>query len=83
MGELSDSVVKYLLQTPTISELRPGYEGANIGTIIGFLVTFVVFIGGVILWIVCLIKGYSGTMWRMPFVAQFADKIMGAGPATA
>jgi acyl-CoA thioesterase FadM len=34
--ELSDSVVKYLLQTPTTSELRPGYEGANIGTIIGF-----------------------------------------------
>ena len=54
-----------------------------IGTIIGFLVTFVVFIGGVILWIVCLIKGYSGTMWRMPFVALFADKILGAGPATA
>jgi uncharacterized membrane protein len=54
-----------------------------IGTIIGFLITFVVFIGGVILWIVCLIKGYSGTMWRMPLIAQFADKIMGAGPATA
>ncbi|MBG0567799.1 hypothetical protein [Actinoplanes aureus] len=36
MGELSDSVVKHLLQSPTTSELRPGYEGANIGTIIGF-----------------------------------------------
>jgi uncharacterized membrane protein len=53
-----------------------------IGTIIGFLITFVVFIGGVILWIICLIKGYSGTMWRMPLIAQFADKIMGTGPAT-
>ncbi|MEK8104480.1 hypothetical protein NKG94_03585 [Micromonospora sp. M12] len=35
-GELSDSVVKYLLEASTTSELRPGYEGANIGTIIGF-----------------------------------------------
>ena len=50
-----------------------------IGTIIGFLITFVVFIGGVILWIICLIKGYSGQMWRMPMLASFADRIMGAG----
>jgi uncharacterized membrane protein len=53
-----------------------------IGTIIGFLVTFVVFIGGVILWIVCLIKGYSGQMWRMPVVAPYADRIMGSGGST-
>ena len=50
-----------------------------IGTIIGFLITFVVFIGGVILWIVCLIKGYSGQMWRMPMLASFADRIMASG----
>jgi uncharacterized membrane protein len=54
-----------------------------IGTIIGFLVTFVVWIGGVILWIVCLIKGYSGTMWRMPLIAPWADKVMGSGGTTA
>ena len=54
-----------------------------IGTIIGFLIYIVVFIGGVILWVICLIKGYSGRMWRMPLIAQFADKFMGAGPATA
>lgn len=54
-----------------------------IGTIIGFLVTFVVWIGGVILWIVCLIKGYSGQMWRMPLIAPWADKVMGSGGTTA
>ncbi|MDG4810808.1 thioesterase [Micromonospora sp. WMMD1120] len=36
VAELPDSVVKNLLETSTTSELRPGYEGANIGTIIGF-----------------------------------------------
>jgi uncharacterized membrane protein len=54
-----------------------------IGTIIGFLVTFVVFIGGFILWVVCLIKGYSGQMWRMPLIAPYADRLMASGgPAT-
>jgi uncharacterized membrane protein len=50
-----------------------------IGTIIGFLITFVVFIGGFILWVVCLIKGYSGQMWRMPVVAPYADRLMASG----
>ena len=54
-----------------------------IGTIIGLLIYVVVFFGGVILWVICLIKGYSGRMWRMPLIAQFADKIMGAGPTAA
>lgn len=57
-----------------------------IGTIIGLLITVVVWIGGVILWIVCLIKGYSGTMWRMPLIAPYADRLVAssggaAGPA--
>lgn len=46
-----------------------------IGAIIGFLIWIVLFIGGLILWVICLMKGYSGTMWRMPFLAQFADRI--------
>jgi uncharacterized membrane protein len=46
-----------------------------IGTIISLLIWLVIFIGGFVLWVICLIKGYSGTMWRMPFVAQLADKI--------
>jgi uncharacterized membrane protein len=50
-----------------------------IGTIIGFLIWIVVFLGGVVLWIVCLIKGYSGQMWRMPIIAPYADRLMGSG----
>jgi uncharacterized membrane protein len=49
-----------------------------IGSIISLLIWLVIFVGGFILWILCLIKGYSGTMWRMPLLAQFADKIAGA-----
>jgi uncharacterized membrane protein len=53
-----------------------------IGTIIGFLVWIVVFLGGVVIWVVCLIKGYSGQMWRMPLVAPYADRLMGSGGST-
>jgi uncharacterized membrane protein len=52
-----------------------------IGAILSLLIWLVIFVGGFILWVLCLIKGYSGTMWRMPFLAQFAEKI--AGPARA
>lgn len=54
-----------------------------IGTIISLLVWVVVFLGGFVLWIVCLIKGYSGQMWRMPLIAPWADKVMGSGGPTA
>jgi uncharacterized membrane protein len=50
-----------------------------IGTIIGFLIWIVVFLGGMVLWVVCLIKGYSGQMWRMPIIAPYADRLMGFG----
>ena len=46
-----------------------------IGSIISLLVWLVIFIGGFILWVICLIKGYSGEMWRMPILAPYADKI--------
>jgi len=49
-----------------------------IGAILSLLIWLVIFLGGFILWVLCLIKGYSGTMWRMPFLAQFADKIVTA-----
>lgn len=46
-----------------------------IGSIISLLVWLVIFIGGFVLWVICLIKGYSGEMWRMPVLAPYADKI--------
>ncbi|CAN5162611.1 hypothetical protein BH18GEM1_BH18GEM1_16610 [soil metagenome] len=50
-----------------------------VGWLIGILLWLVLGLGGFLLWILCLIKGYSGEMWRMPFLAQFADRIYGSG----
>ena len=36
-------------------------------------------LGGLILWVVCLIKGYSGQIWRMPILATYADKVVASG----
>lgn len=38
-------------------------------------------IAAIILWIICLIKGYSGQMWRMPVLAPYADKVVASGGA--
>lgn len=55
-----------------------------LGAIIGVLITLVVWLGGLAIWIVCLVKGYSGTKWRMPVIAPYADKVLamsaGASP---
>ncbi|HUP01793.1 MAG TPA: DUF4870 domain-containing protein [Gemmatimonadota bacterium] len=52
-----------------------------LGWIITLLIWVVLFIGGLVLWVICLIKGYSGEIWRMPFLAQYADRIYGSGSA--
>ncbi|MGH7549247.1 MAG: DUF4870 domain-containing protein [Gemmatimonadota bacterium] len=52
-----------------------------LGWIFGFLMMIVLVLGGLILWVVCLIKGYSGQKWRMPVLAPYADKIYGSGAA--
>jgi uncharacterized membrane protein len=54
-----------------------------VGWLIGIVLWLVLGLGGFLLWILCLIKGYSGEMWRMPFLAQFADRIYGSGGAPA
>lgn len=46
-----------------------------LGSIAGFLITVVVWLGGFVLWVICLIKGYSGEKWRMPVLAPYADKV--------
>lgn len=50
-----------------------------LGWIFGFLMWIVLALGGLILWVVCLIKGYSGQKWRMPVLAPYADKVYGSG----
>jgi uncharacterized membrane protein len=47
-----------------------------IGTLIGFLIWIFLIIGALILWVICLIKGYSGQKWRMPLLAQYADRVV-------
>lgn len=47
-----------------------------IGTIISLVVWLGLALGGFILWVLCLIKGYSGEMWRMPVLAPYADKVV-------
>ena len=48
-----------------------------LGAILGLLIWLGVGLGGLVLWVICLIKGYSGTEWRMPFLAGYAEKIVG------
>lgn len=50
-----------------------------IGAITGFLIWIVLALGGFVIWVICLIKGYSGEMWRMPFLAQYAEQVVGMG----
>jgi len=49
-----------------------------VGMIVSLLIWLVIFVGGFVLWVICLIKGYSGKIWRMPLLAQFADKLVKA-----
>jgi uncharacterized membrane protein len=36
-----------------------------------------VYLAGVILWIVCMIKAYQGELFRVPIAADIADKLFG------
>lgn len=47
-----------------------------IGWMISLVVWLVLALGGFVLWVICLIKGYSGEMWRMPVLAPYADKVV-------
>jgi uncharacterized membrane protein len=31
-------------------------------------------LGGLILWVVMLVKAYNGQMWKLPVVGDFAEK---------
>lgn len=48
-----------------------------LGLIFGFLLSFVMAIGGVILWLVLMFKAYQGQEWELPWVGQFARKQLG------
>ncbi len=47
-----------------------------LGIIVSLLI-FPVFLGAFIIWFVSLIKAYQGDRWRIPFIAEFAEKKSG------
>jgi len=46
--------------------------------IIGWVISFLVSIGALILWIVLLIKSYQGQMFKLPVIGDLAEKQAGA-----
>jgi uncharacterized membrane protein len=46
-----------------------------VGWIIGIVLGLVVFIGPIILWIFLMFKAYKGEMYRLPMLAEYADKL--------
>lgn len=50
-----------------------------IGTVIGMIpiirmLSFVVWIGGAILWVILLMKAYKGERYKLPFIGDIAEK---------
>lgn len=46
------------------------------------ILTLLVWLGLFIVWVVLLIKGYSGTKWKLPFIGDIAER-MASGQRTA
>jgi len=44
---------------------------------LAFVVFDLLYLIGVILWLICIIKAYQGERFRVPFAADIADKIFG------
>ncbi len=45
--------------------------------IIGAMLSPVIFLGGLILWIILVVKAYQGTLLKLPVVGDLADKLVG------
>ena len=46
------------------------------------ILTLLVWLGLFVVWVILLIKGYSGTKWKLPFLGDIAER-MAAGQRTA
>ena len=55
---------------------------AKILPVIGFLALVMQVIDPSRVWVILLIKGYSGTKWKLPFLGDIAER-MAAGQRTA
>lgn len=58
-----------------ILEAILGAIAGFLGTIIGFFVPLI-WLGGLVLWVVCLVKAYQGERWKIPVVGDMAEKQM-------
>ncbi|MBI4597810.1 MAG: DUF4870 domain-containing protein [Candidatus Omnitrophica bacterium] len=45
--------------------------------ILGWLALFVVQIGALVLWIICMVKAYQGQWYKLPVIGEFAAKQAG------
>ena len=53
----------------------------TLGNLYGLL-TLLVWLGLFVVWVVLLIKGYSGTKWKLPVIGDLAER-MASGQRTA
>ncbi len=49
--------------------------------IVGWIINIFLYIGFVILWIICMVKAYKGQMFKLPIVGNFAEKNSQIKPA--
>jgi uncharacterized membrane protein len=54
-----------------------GFGGGLVGFGLGTLIYMVLSIGGLILWILLMVKAYQGQRFRVPIAANIADSIFG------
>jgi uncharacterized membrane protein len=47
---------------------------AAIASILSTLLWLVMFLGIAIVWILCLVKAYGGTMYKLPIIGNYAEK---------
>lgn len=45
------------------------------------LLTLIVWLGLFVLWVVLLIKGYSGEKWKLPILGDLAERMASGSPA--
>lgn len=56
---------------------------SNLFAILFGLISLVIWLGCFVMWVITLIKTFGGKEWRIPFVADLADKLVAKFPAGA
>lgn len=48
--------------------------GLQLLPILGQIISFFLFFGGFIMWIVCMWKAFQGEMYKVPYIGEIAEK---------